>query len=162
MDHFSPSYFALLEPLDRARLAEQVIPESALEFLSALSAAGVRYLLCGDLALTLHRVPGRSTDVELLMDPEEDNIRLFTETAGTQQLDAGGEIVFDEFRDKKGVFMSSLRLSMGSGPPALVLLNTSLPYEECFHRRSSIHLESLVIHLLSLEDLMMVRELMEK
>jgi len=137
-------------------LAKQIIPDSVLGLLSALSAAGVRYMLCGDLALTLHGVQGISTDAQLVLDPEEENIRLFIETARTEQLDAGCYIAFGELQDKTEAAASSLRLSMGSGPPALVLIDTSLPYEEYFHRRSTIHLGSLAIHLLSLEDLKMM------
>ena len=162
MDHFSPSYFALLGPLDQTELARQIIPDSILRFLSTLSAADVRYLLCGDMALTLYGVPGRPADLDLLVDPEEDNVQLFIETVEAEQLDAGGDFTLDELRENKKAFRANLHFPVGSGPQLRVLFNTSLPYGEIFERRTTIFLESLVIHLLSLEDLMMVGELMEK
>ena len=154
MDHFSPSYFALLGPLDHVELAEQVIPSSFIRVLKTLSGAGVNYLLGGEMVLTLYGVPGKSAELELLIDHEEANIELF--------IAVGNKAGFKGLKEEEAVFRSSFPLVRGSGPQLRALLTTSLPYEEFYERRTTIFLKSLVIHLLSLEDMMMVRELMEK
>ena len=72
MDHFCPFYFALLGLLDQEKLAEQIIPEHWAEILNKLSAAGVRFMVGGDLALAPQGVPGRHAGPEFVLDPAED------------------------------------------------------------------------------------------
>ena len=151
MDHFSPSYFALLGPLDRARLAEQIIPEYIARVLKVLSEADIRYLLGGDLALTLHGAPGRSHELVLLIDPEGNNIRRFIQAIESEQLDSCNDAAFKQLRRGERTLKLTLLKAPEMGLDAI--FKASLPFEKLYDRRVSLTLDSFIVSLVSLEDL---------
>lgn len=158
MDHFSPSYFALLGPRDQAKLAEQVIPENFRRKLKILSGKGIRYLLAGNMALTLHGVPGMPADLDLLVDPEEGNFRRFLEILESESFFPSEGAAVAQLQDE-GRRASSycLRLSDNSGPQIRDLFGTPVPFGEAFERRIIILSGSLTIDLISIEDLVLLK-----
>ena len=157
VDHFSPSYFDLLGPLDRANLAEQIIPEYCVRILNALSVAGIRYLLAGNAALTLHGVPRMPADLDLLIDPDEFNLQRFLEALGSESWDPGEATAFAQLQDEKRKTPYCLRLSDNSGHQIRALIKTPVPFAHAFERRVSVLSGSLMIDLMSLEDLILIR-----
>ena len=157
MDHFSPSYFALLGPIDQANLLDKIVPISIVRVLNALSEAGVRCLLGGDMALTLHGVPGRSADLDLLIDSDESDIQCFIETMGSEHIDQAGHASLQRLSDTERNASCSLRLLDSSGFQIQVLSKIPLPFEEAYERRVSFLSGSLTIDLVSIEDLVLLK-----
>ncbi len=158
MDHFCPSYFALLGPLDRAKLSEQVIPENFSRTLKILSGKGIRYLLAGNMALTLHGVSRMSADLDLLVDPMEENLRRFFETLESENFNADEGTDFSQLQGEgRKTSFNCLRLSDNSGSQFRILFNTPVTFDQAFDRRTSIPSGSLMIEVLSLEDLILMK-----
>ncbi len=157
MDHFSPSYFALLEPIDQAKLAEEIIPEEIRRILKSLSVNGVTFLLGGDMALTLHGIPGRSADLDLLIDSDESNIQRFIKTMGSEHIDQAGHASLQRLSDTERNASCSLRLLDSSGFQIQVLSKIPSPFEEAYERRVSFLSDSLTIDLVSIEDLVLIK-----
>jgi hypothetical protein len=157
MDHFSPSYFALLGPIDQAKLAEAIIPEEIRRILKSLSVNGVTFLLGGDMALTLHGIPGRSADLDLLIDSDESNIQRFIETMGSEHIDLAGSVNLERLNDTEINASFYLRLLDSSGFQIQFLSKISLLFEEAYERRVSFLSGSLTIDLVSIEDLVLIK-----
>ena len=157
MDHFSPSYFALLGPIDQANLLDKIMPISVVRVLNALSEAGIRCLLGGDMALTLHGIPGRSADLDLLIDSDESNIQRFIETMGSEHIDQAGHASLQRLSDTKRNASCSLRLLDSSEFQIQILSKIPLPFEEAYERRVSFLSGSLTIDLISIEDLVLLK-----
>ena len=133
------------------------MPISIVRVLNALSEAGVRCLLSGDMALTLHGIPGRSTDLDLLIDSNESNIQRFIETMGSEHIDQAGQASLQRLSDTKRNASCSLRLLDSSGFKIQVLSKIPLPFEEAYERRVSFLSGSLTIDLISIEDLVILK-----
>jgi len=157
LDHFSPSYFALLGPLDQADLVEQVIPEPCVRILNALSAAGVRYMLAGNLALTLHGVPAMPVDLHLLIEPDGGNLQRFFETLSSESISQGEAAALEQIQDGKISSSFSMRILHDCEQQIRVLVKDPAYFMEVFERRVSVSSGSLVIDLVSLEDLVLMR-----
>jgi hypothetical protein len=157
MDHYCPSYFALTGPLDRAKLAENVIPEPYARILKTLSASGVRYLLAGDMPLALHGIPRMPEGVDLLLDPVETNLRCFLETLGSEGFLPDEAAFLALFQGEESMTSNCLRLSDNSGLWIRVLINTPVTYGEAFQRRISVPSGSQTIDVLSLDDLVSIK-----
>ncbi len=77
MDHFSPSYFALLEPLDWEKYLKHTNSMDFGRAFSALKEYEVQYLLIGGLAMNLHGVPRITGHLDLFVDLESENMKKF-------------------------------------------------------------------------------------
>ncbi len=77
MDHFSPSYFALLEPLDWEKYLKHTNSMDFGRAFSALKEYEVQYLLIGGLAMNLHGVPRITGHLDLFVDLESENMKMF-------------------------------------------------------------------------------------
>ena len=155
MDHFSPSYFALLGPLDQAKLAEQVISEPYVRILRTLAFRSVRCLLAGEMALTLHGIPRLNADLCLFIDQEESNLKRFVETLESEGFNP------DENRHPAGLQQGEVRaadcwyFNDKSGLQIRALLKNPVPFAEAFERGTRIQSGSMRIELLSLKDLIL-------
>lgn len=157
MDHFSPSYFALLGPLEQADLVEQVIPEPCVRILNALSTAGVRYMLAGNLALTLHGVPVTPVDLHLVVDPDGGNLQRFLETLSSESISPGEAAALEKIQDGEISSSFSMRILHDFEQQIRVLVKDRAYFMEAFERRVSISSGSLVIDLVPLEDLVLMK-----
>ena len=157
MDHFSPSYFVLLGPLDRARLAERIIPKRFRLVMEILLCKDVRFLVGGDMVFPLHGVPGKFTDLDLLIEPNENNIGRFVRCMRSEKTETVDTAALERFLHREGTFKWCLPFLKESGSKLNALINPSLPYKEFFRRRISISLSPVTIDLLSVDDLKLMR-----
>ena len=109
------------------------------------------------MALTLHGIPGRSADLDLLIDSDESNIQRFIETMGSEHIDQAGHASLQRLSDTKRNASCSLRLLDSSEFQIQVLSKIPLPFEEAYERRVSFLSGSLTIDLISIEDLVLLK-----
>jgi len=77
MDHFSPSFFALLDPLDWERYLKHTNSMDFGRAFSALKEHEVLYLVIGGLAMNLHGIRRITGHLSLFVDLESENMKRF-------------------------------------------------------------------------------------
>jgi hypothetical protein len=166
LDHFSPSYFALLGPYDRAKLSETVIPENFRRVLEILSVKGIRYLLAGNMALALHGIPRLSKDLDLLVDSDLDNLERISRIMRSEGLQPDGDTGYSRFKPEEGRPSPTAKdespslsyyLADDSGQRICVYYRASMFFAPAFERRISIPSGSMMIDVMSLEDLILIK-----
>lgn len=157
MDHFCPSYFALLGPLEQARLAETVIPARLLVAIKLLSERKVNYLLGGDLARMLYGVPATTAEAELLAGPDEREAEALLSILGSAHFRAEEHTNPDLPERARTMDRRSLLFSDEQGYRIRVFLKAPVPFNELLEGSVTLHSASWKLRLLSLEDMARMR-----
>ena len=155
MDHFSPSYFALLNPQDPGKLAKNVITGPRFRILQVLTDARVHYMITGDLAMTLLGVFRLSSDLELLVEPEEENIRRLCDSLAPEINGQGGihSLLPDPgYREYLSVCFENV-----DGVRIGIFADPTIPFDTVYERRTRIPTGSMIIDVVSLEDLVLIK-----
>ena len=155
MDHFSPSYFALLRPRDPGKLAEEVITGSGSRILKILTDARIRYMITGESAMTLYGVRRISTDLELLVEHEGKIMGRLYDSLAPEIARQSGTVSIPP--DPGEGECRSICFYNADGVKIRIFADTSIPFDRAFERRTRIPTGSMVINVLSLEDLVLIK-----
>ena len=137
------------------------------ELLHNLSLRGVRYLLCGGLAVNIYGVQRSTGDIDLLVDFDEENIASFLSAVKTLHYINSLPLRLDELVDEQTrmkhisernliaySFYSTLKGRMSLD----VLVDVPLPFEELWLRRETRDFEGTNVELVSREDLIRLKQ----
>lgn len=118
------------------------------EFLSALNAAEVRYLITGGVAVGAHGHPRYTKDIDVWVDSERGNAERVVQAIDDFGFGSLG-IVIDDFCDPARV------LQLGYAPNRIDLLTfaTGLEFASAWERRIESEIDGVPVNLVSLRDL---------
>jgi hypothetical protein len=122
-----------------------------------LSRKDIRFLVGGEMVLPLHGVSGKFTYLDLLIEAKENNIRRFVRSIRSENADLADTADLEKLPHGEGPLLRCLPLLIEVDFQLNALINSSLPYGEFFERKVSISMGSVMIDLLSLEDLLLIR-----
>jgi len=114
-------------------------------------------MLTGNMALTLHGITRIPADLDLLVDPEGDNIPRFLEILGSEGVNQEEAAVPAQHKDREICTSRYLRTWEKSGQQIRVHIKTPVPFGEAFERSIIIPLGSLAVDLMCLEDLILFK-----
>ena len=107
--------------------------------------------------MALHGIPGASGDLDLLIEPEESNVKRLSQYLGSRGYETPGFDIPERFRQGDRNFSCSLSLLKDSGFRLNVLLKTALPYKEFSERSVSMSFNLHKVGLVSLDDMKLIR-----
>jgi len=125
------------------------------EFLAALNAHGVRYLVAGAHAVAHHARPRATKDLDILLDPDPENAQ--RALAALREFFGGAELGFgvQDLTDPRWV------IQLGVAPVRIDLLS-QLPgcpsFEKAWSARVEAHFGPAKAHYLGLDDLIRAKE----
>jgi hypothetical protein len=124
------------------------LPPDLVEMLSVFADCGVRYLVIGGYAVSLHSRPRSTKDLDLWLDPARDNIERTCEALG--RFGVPPEIVA-ELR----VARSDEIVWMGRVPARIDFLQSipGVEFEAAWGRRTTAEIEGAVVTFIGREDL---------
>lgn len=118
------------------------------EFIACANARSVRFLIVGGYAVAFHGHPRYTKDLDVWIDPTEDNAgRVLTalEDFGFAALD----LQVEDFLEPEQV------IQLGYPPMRIALLTSvsGLSFDECYPNRQSTEIEGVEVTFVGLEDL---------
>ena len=118
------------------------------EFLNALNAREVRYLVIGGYAVAFHGFPRYTKDIDLWIDPAKGNIHSLLQALDDFGFGSLG-ITANDFSDPKVV------IQLGHPPNRIGLLCNvgDLAFDQAYERRAKTTMDELTVPFIELEDL---------
>ncbi len=136
------------------------------DILKELSVSNIRYLLCGGLAVNIYGIPRMTADIDIILDFEVDNLKLFEKSmqklgylpsAPIKLIDlANPEYRLSLFREKNMIALS-LQNSNTSFFTLDVLLSAPIPFDELWQNRDTRESGGATINLLSISHLIQMK-----
>lgn len=138
------------------------------EFFRALEKAEVRYLLVGAVAMEMHGIPRSTSDIDLFVKLERDNVGRFL---GVMQSfaygpvvpvaveDLGDEAARSRWRNEKNMLVLSFRSDVHPAVPIDVFISEPFPFDEAYgrRRRTAIRGTGVEISVVGLDDLIAMK-----
>ena len=137
------------------------------QLLSALDRQGVRYLLCGGLAVNIYGVSRSTADIDILLDFTEENVDKFLKLIFLLKYLNSIPLPFQNLIDaearKKAVkeknliaysFFSTLKGRMSLD----VLIDVPVTFDDLWERRETRLYEGVPVQMVSVDDLIILKE----
>ncbi len=138
-----------------------------LDLFRELDNSGVRYLLVGGLAMSLHGVPRTTMDVDIVIAMDDENVDAFISAASCLELSPIMPIPLADLKDKdkreswfkdKNMIVFALRSPDPSAPTIDVLVAPIIDLDTALDRAKRINIEGITIRLASIEDMIELKK----
>jgi predicted nucleotidyltransferase len=125
------------------------------EFIAALNAHGVRYLVIGAHAVAFHARPRATKDLDILLDPTAENAR--KALAALREFFGGADLGYtvEDLLDPQWIVqlgVAPVRIDLMSEIPGFV------NFEAAWKNRVDAHFGAVTVHYLGLDDLLRAKE----
>lgn len=137
------------------------------ELFRALEKEGVRYLLVGGVAVTLHGAERMTMDVDIMLALDAENLQRFQAAIRPLHLKPANPLVtMEQFCDaamveswirEKHMLAFQLRPTQGNGPSVDILVKAVIPFEQAYERRVMFTVEELEVAVASAQDLIALK-----
>jgi len=133
-----------------------------------LDKCGIRYVIVGGVALNLYGIPRTTVDLDLFVDLEEGNLKRFLECMEglglrlLQPVDKDAILDSEErgrLRDEKNAIVLTFFNPKDPTETVDFFIDEILPFGEVYGRRRVLEGEGYRVSLISLEDLIRLKEL---
>lgn len=135
--------------------------------INAFNDHGVRYLVAGGVAVTLHGVERTTADLDLIVDFEPENVKKFVRVLGLlgyrPKIPAKAEDLADpakrnEWIEKKGMIVFSFCHKDQMLDMIDVFVYHPRPYVGMNHRRKNVRAGRFIIPIVSIDDLIYMKK----
>ncbi|MEM7552154.1 MAG: nucleotidyltransferase [Bacteroidota bacterium] len=133
----------------------------------ALYKSDIKYLICGGLAVNIYGIPRMTADIDLIIEFEKENIDTFLKIIKTQDYHQLIPVPLTELLDpqkrkqlvdEKNLIAYSFYNSNSAHMNLDVIVDFPETFENLWSRKEIRNIDNFKVNLLSLEDLIMIKE----